>query len=149
MAFVQQSTAAQARRRRRRMAAAAIIAAGIAIAGAVGWQQRQALDESRIQAKLLEYRQAVRQAESAFISQNPDPKSQQQALERGLRVFELSKDIAAFRGSPPDTADLDAVRVYEFTAFARAGLGDAEGSLRDFESRSCWRACRSRKRRWR
>ena len=151
MAFVQQSTAAQARRRRRRMAAAAIIAAGIAIAGAVGWQQRQALDESRIQAKLLEYRQAVRQAESAFISQNPDPKSQQQALERGLRVFELSKDIAAFRGSPPDTADLDAVRVYEFTAFARAGLGDAEGSLRDFEyrERSCWRACRSRKRRWR
>jgi hypothetical protein len=135
IAFVQQSTAAQATRRRRRMAAAAIIAAGVAIAGAVGWQQKQALDESRIQAKLLEYRQAVGQAQSAFMSQGPDLTSRQQALARGLRVFELSKDIASLRGSPPDTADLDAVRVYEFTAIARAGLGDAEGSLRDFELR--------------
>lgn len=134
-AFVGQSARHQTARRRQRYAAVALLAAGLAVALVVSWFQVQTLNRNRLEAKQLEYRQAVRRAENMFLTQLPTPEGRQQALEASLRVFQLADEVRALQGTPLDTADVDAVNVLEYTAILRAETGDAEGSLRDIEAR--------------
>jgi hypothetical protein len=133
--FVEQSAVARRRRRRWRLAAVTAVAAGLAVATAVSWYQWQAWQRNRIEAKLFEYREALRDAEKEFLAHGPAPVGIKKALDAAQRVVRLIEEVKTLQGSAPEGADEAAAKAYEFSAVLRIELGDPEGSLRELEAR--------------
>ena len=58
------------------------------------------------------------------------PKPTDKPLQAVRRALALSDEVKRMRGSPPDTADADAVRLYEYAAINSAEIGDPDGANR-------------------
>ena len=133
--FVTASAARSRAVQRWRRIAAAVVIAALSIAGVVTYYERKATQESLVETKLIEYRQAVRDAETAFLGRTTNVDSLRSALEKTLRVSSLRDEVTEMRGSPPESWESDNVRLLEFSGFLRAELGDPDGSLRDLRTR--------------
>ncbi len=134
-AFVAESAAAQRRRLYRRVAALVVLTVGVAVAAVISWYQYQSFTRNRLETKLFEYRQAVRDFESKFLSHGPAATAIKEALEVSQRVLRLIEEVKAIQGRPPEQWEDAAAKAHEFSAVLRTELGDAEGSLRELEAR--------------
>lgn len=143
--FVAQSASNFRTRQRLRRVAAAVLVAALSIAGVVTYYEREAAQRHQIEAKLIEYQQAMRDAEAAFLGRAaksffaaPSADILRDALQKTLQVFPLRGEVTRMSGRPPpppESAASDTVRLLEFAGFLRAELGDTYGSLRDFRER--------------
>jgi hypothetical protein len=105
-----------------------MVVAGLSAAAVVSWYQWQALGHNQLQAKLVEYQEAVKLAERDTLGKGPKPTDK--PLQAVLKALALSDEVKRMRGSPPDTADADAVRLYEYAAINSAEIGDPAGANR-------------------
>jgi hypothetical protein len=133
-AFVGESIAARRRRLHRRVAAVAVLTTGIAVAGIVSWYQYQSYRRNRIETKLFEYRQAVREAENKFLGHGPSPAGIQEAYDKTRDLLRVIGEVKAMQGRPEGLEDATA-KAHDFGAVLLAELGDVDGSLREIEAR--------------
>ena len=133
--LVRESAAARRLRRLRRVAAVAILTAGLAVAGVVSWYQYQSYQRNQIEAKLFDYRQAVRQDEFKFLAHGRTDDNIKDAYDSTRQVLGLIDQIKAMRGEPPEGWEDATAKAHEFAAVLLAELGDVTGSGREIEAR--------------
>ena len=121
------------RRRRRSLAALVIVVVGLSAAAIISFYQWQALGRTRIEAKLIAYQDAVKKAQQSTFTKGPRPTDQ--TLQFVRTALALSDEIKNMRGTPPETADADAVKLYEVAAINSAEVGDPAGAERYLEMR--------------
>jgi tetratricopeptide (TPR) repeat protein len=118
----------RAKRRRWTIAAVAVVVSGLSAAAVVSWYQWRALGQNQLEAKLIEYREAVKLAERDTLAKGPRPSDK--PLQDIRKAFALGDEVKQMRGAPPDTADADAARLYEYAAINSAEIGDPAGANR-------------------
>ena len=134
-AFVGESVMARRRRLYRRVAAVVVLTTGIAVAGIVSWYQYQSYTRNRIETKLFEYRQAVREAENKFLGHGPSSAGIKEAYDKTRDLLRVIGEFTAMQGSPPEGWEDATAKAHEFGAVLLAELGDVDGSLREIEAR--------------
>ena len=122
--FVKFSAAAQNARLYRRVAAVVFLAVELTVAAVVSWYQWESLGRNRLEAKLLEYRQAVRAGEQSFFTRAPSPESAKRTLKSVERVLALIEELRSLQGQSPEEGDFNAAKFLEYRGILKAQTGD-------------------------